>query len=65
MMNYYTIFDLDNKQIGLVGSVNIVSKNRLYDLLIVIALLVGIGALIVYLMEYYKEWRMKQNLVLQ
>lgn len=59
MMNYYTIFDLDKKAVGFVGSVNVLHRNRLYDLFIVVAFLVAVGAIIMLLMSWYREWRMK------
>ena len=58
MMNYYTIFDLDNLQVGLIGSVHVDRISYWQDILIVLCMLMAAFGVFSFAVTYYKERRM-------
>ncbi len=61
MHNYYTVFDFENMQIGLVKSAFEVKDyyNYIYDVLLVISLLMAITGISLLLYGYCKEKYLK------
>lgn len=58
MLNYYTIFDLERKQIGFIGSVHVQNIPIWNDVLYILAIVLVSASLLMISMQYYKEKRM-------
>ena len=60
MLNYYTIFDLEKKQVGFIGSVH-VEKISYWNDIMYLGLIMMITGSVVYLaMSFYAERRMSK-----
>ena len=60
MLNYYTIFDLENHQVGFIGSVHVEGFSYWNDVIILSLILIIAGSLIYIAMNYYTERKMIQ-----
>jgi hypothetical protein len=59
MINYYSIFDLDNHQIGLIGSVHVDKISYWYDILMIGSIMLAAFGVISYAASCYKERKVK------
>ena len=55
MHSYYTIFDLENMQVGFVGSVYVIEGTYWNDVLFMAAILMGFFGVIMFLLSCYES----------
>lgn len=57
MLNYYTVFDLDNKRVGFASSNHVDQVHYWYDILYVFSLALAIFGTIAFVVSCYRERR--------
>ena len=60
MLNYYTVFDLDNRRVGFAGSTHVDRVHYWYDILLVASILLALFGTISFLAQWYKERKVTQ-----
>lgn len=55
MLNYYSVFDLENKRVGFAPSNHVDQVSYWHDILLTLSLLLAIFGTISFLVTWYKE----------
>lgn len=63
MINYYTIFDLENRKIGFIGSVHVEYISYWYEILMIIAVILITASVILLGMQWYKDRQIKHLVI--
>jgi len=62
MRNYYSIFDLENLRVGLVGSVHVDRISYWRDILLLLSVMMAVGGTVCFIYSYLTEKRVCDNI---